>query len=607
MDHIGQITNPQGMAIVWNYKDRITSAGAFAPNDVEQVIISTASLKSISTKKYKNKPDGTFELRLAPTFNWVARLTPGSWCAILMTKDETFLPTSPNLVPPATRETLKMFGRIHSVRSVVTVDNNGTRKTEYVVSGQDWGSIFNTHLYIDPIARNNNLDTAAAVGHAARLYLEQLVLSWRDSKTDKLPTPTDVVKGIIALWGNPIPDIESAFGGGATSPNILITSQAQFTLPAPILTYLKQPLNPENPKVLPKFAHLINVEDGVLTGKDKYETVDDEAFGFPNPNSFYGMNTFWQLLTANSNPAISELVTDFRWSGEGLASTPSFTLYRRIKPFITQPIPKLALDYAPISAKELNPNPFAADKDVGKLISKFQDIRHVDIALEDVINIHAGTNWRDNINFVEIRPQPQLNQTNHELKVKLSAQTTDLKAIERDGFKPLIQKVDYIPYDSSDPAPLAATKWKYLMREWYFNTHNMLNGACTIIGQNEYIGVGDNIRIPIRVLGDSFINSGQLASLGSLLTGGPSVFLLAHVESVSNSFSVSEEGARSFKTTIEFSRGIVVSDNGLPLAFNSNGALDQDASLLPSSQEKLGNVFGTSTENDPDKDKLKGT
>ena len=118
----GQITNPHGAVGIWNYKDRITSAGAQEPNVIEQVIISSASLKSISTRKMKNQPAGSFELRLAPTFNWVARITPGSWCVILMSRDKSLVSSSTKSIPPCTRDSVKMFGRIHSVRAAVSVD-----------------------------------------------------------------------------------------------------------------------------------------------------------------------------------------------------------------------------------------------------------------------------------------------------------------------------------------------------------------------------------------------------------------------------------------------------------------------------------------------------
>jgi hypothetical protein len=596
VDHVGKITNPQGMVLIWNYRDRITTDGAKDPNDVEQVIINSASLKSISTSKSKSRPEGSFEIRLAPTFNWVARITPGSWCTILMTKDEFFLPQNNNaLVPLNTPNTVKMIGRIHSVRSVVGVDQNtGTRITEYIVSGEDWGSVFNTNLYIDPVAAQSiDPQNKSPIGHAAFLLFGSTLKSMTE-KGDK-PTSTGVIEAIIRLWGDPLPEISKAIS--TLSPKLALTSNSHFQLPKEMMVYLNQ--NTVNNKVLPNFAHLITLKHGTLKGKDKYPEEDEqESFGMPEATSFVGVNSFWQLLTSNCNPTINELVAELRWNEFAGLAAPEFTLYKRIKPFIT---------------RDTNGVEGFKEPAVKKNISKFQNLQSTDIPLEDVMSINAGTNWRDKINFVEVYPKiPDLPNGKGSGDpgglVKSEAQTFDDKAMQRDGFIPLQQRPYYAVYEGGKPQYLQVTTWKHLLREWYFNTHTMLNGSMTIIGQNKYIAVGSNVRIPIRALGDNFFNAGQLSGGGSLLGGNePKVFLLAHVENINHSFTVDEQGARQFKSTIQFSRGIVVDDSGKVLAEDSSGTLDQDAgSLSPEAKEKNANVFGTSTVNDPDIEKLNG-
>src|SRR5687768_9762967 len=134
-DHKFKITNPHAMVILWNYNDRIDSDGANDPHKIERIILTTASLRSISTNKNKGQPAGQFELRLAPTFNWVSRITPGSWCSILMSQDDSFANISAHDVGFASPETFKMLGRIDSVRMVVNVDQQtGARMTEFVVT-----------------------------------------------------------------------------------------------------------------------------------------------------------------------------------------------------------------------------------------------------------------------------------------------------------------------------------------------------------------------------------------------------------------------------------------------------------------------------------------
>jgi len=587
-DHKFKTTNPQGMVVVWNYKDRITSDGAKDPNEIEQIILNTASLVSIDTQKTKSQPQGSFEFELAPTFNWVGRITPGSWCAILMSQDEFIPPTSNKFPGFANKNTLKMLGRIHSTRVVSDVDQiTGARSTRYVVTGEDWGSVFNTTLYIDPIARNNTYDKFTAAGHAARLLFDKQILEWLDNKNAQLPTSSQVIDAIKKLWGAPLSDLQSSLdaidnlnnGSNPLEPQLHLTSGSQFLLPREVAQFLKiKSLSSVN------LASTIKLVDGVLKADDNYSGDTKEAFGFPNPMSFYGNNSFWQLMVDNSNPILNEMLTDIRWDGDN----PVLALYKRVKPFAYR-------------------DTFIGSEESGvkENISMFKNIRKVDIELEDILSINAGTNWNDKVNFIEVKPQPQLNQVNFDAQVKADSQSVDLKAYERDGFKPMIQKADYMPYNGSEPAPLKAVKWKHLLREWHFNTHNLLNGAVSFMGQNDYIQVGDNIKLPAKVLGSGAFNSGQ-AELSI-----DDTYLLAHVESVQHNFTVTDIGARSFTSSVQFVRGVIVDSNNNVIAdidsgSTGNQALDQDATEVNGVPEKNNNVLGTSSDGDPDIDKLKG-
>ena len=594
--------NPHAYVLIWNYKDRIIADGATEPHEIEQVIINSASLLSISTSKTKSSPAGTFEISLAPTFNWIARITPGSWCVINMSQSKIVENISGSNLGNANPKEFKMLGRIDSVRVVVSVDSQtGARLTNYVVTGQDWASVFNTRIYIDPVARNNNLDRLSAVGHAARILFDEALLDWIGKKDVALPSPSNVIEAIIELWGNPIKDISAAVDDIRTNLNesnnrkiqtdLTITSQSQFKIPSELSRYMGFKSKGGDAAVC--ISSILTRYEGVLDGKDQYSGDTREAHGFPDPASFYGINSFWQLLVDNCNAALNELVADVRWEGD----KPALALYKRIKPFANRK--------TFIGTRSEDP----PTTHVTKNLSLFKNIRQIIIDKNDVLTINAGTNWRDKVNFIEIQPQQNLLRVNLETQVKLDAQTVDLLAFERDGFKPLLQRVNYMPYDGGTPAPLAATEWKYLLREWYFNTHNMLDGSMSIIGQDRYIQVGDNIKVDAGILGTGPFNIGQDNQRQS--------FLLAHVESISNQFGVDPNtGARTFITTIAFVRGIIVdsNDNALSVAQggfgnfgeSAGGTLDKDASSLATPREKNTNVLGTSTENDHDTDKLRG-
>lgn len=596
MSHKVKITNPHAAVIIWNYADRINASGGKNVDAIDEIVITSASLMSIGTSKRKSTPAGTFEFRLAPTFNWTARITPGSWCVILMSQNKPVPQINAQNLGTADQDLVKMLGRIDSVRLAVEVNQEtGARMSQYIVTGQDWCSVFDTKLYIDPIVRNNNFDKLSAIGHAARLGFDNFITEWVDGTDVPLPTSSQTISAMIDLWGAPLldvaPSLAGALGGGVNpiqlDSNIIFSSEAQFKLPVQVARYLGLGgLGGLPASTSVNFSKIIARYDGVLTKYDTYGGDNAESNGFPDPASMYKVNSFWQILTDNCNPLVNELITDMRWEN----GKPKLALYKRVKPFLNR----------------TNFNG-SDEPQVQKNLSKFSDVRRIKIDTEDVVSINAGTNWRDKFNFIEIRPQPQLNQTNFDTDVKLDSQEVDRKAYERDGFKPLMQTAYYMPFNGGEPAPLEALQWKYLMREWFFNTHLMLNGSVTIIGQNQYIQIGDNIQLDAGLLGPVSYNS---------LQEGKVAYLTAHVEVVNHTFSVTPDGGRSFSTTIQFVRGVITNDNGKILGGGSSifgggddpldSALDRNSSSLTAGQEKNRRVLGSSTITDPDISKLKG-
>lgn len=128
-----------------------------------------------------------------------------------------------------------------------------------------------------------------------------------------------------------------------------------------------------------------------------------------------------------------------------------------------------------------------------------------------------------------------------------------------------------------------------ILGEWFFNIHKMLSGQVTIYGQDGYIEVGNNICWDVRVFdnsenlsnyknrskassrfGNFGINidtSGEttgasiLHGVKSFLMGPDPYYFMAHIENVAHSYTVSPAGTRSFRTTVSFSRGIIVDSN----------------------------------------------
>jgi hypothetical protein len=222
----------------------------------------------------------------------------------------------------------------------------------------------------------------------------------------------------------------------------------------------------------------------------------------------------------------------------------------------------------------------------------------------DVISINAGTNWRDKFNFIEIKPQFQ------DFVVvanwyKQKSQVFDQDAFQREGFRPIIFDTKQFPSDAQGGLPKNVNvnwdklqEWALMMREWYFGTHRMLNGTIVIHGSTEYIGVGNNIKFDAGLLNPTPNINKKTKELGK------NQFILAHIENVSHSFTVNPDGARSYRTTISFVRGIIVDENNKEVG---EGLLDQSATALTQSDDKnTVNVNSTSGSQDPDIEKVRG-
>jgi hypothetical protein len=615
-----KLVTPHAAVLIWNYIDRDDSSGA-ANNThaVEQVIVGTSSIISISTSKAKSAPAGQFEVRLAPRFNWVTRITPGSWCCILMSQDK--LPTMSNKsVGNASEASFKMLGRIDSVRGVVDVDQvTGARRTSFIISGRDWGSVFESLLYIDPIMANNQFK-ANPISQAYSILGLNMYQSF--SETKALPSSADLVSNMVKLWGGGATgtaalDAKNKFGDKPIMSKPFITTNTQFRLPKEVAVYMSKGAGlslggvslgdassgpPVPGETAYNFADLITLYHGKLkksdTGKDDpYEKLT-ESFGIPNPHNFFGQHTFWQLLTELSNTALNELVTDIRWEN----GAPKFALYHRIRPFVNNP---LFLEKIQTTSFFTEPDSTQAKSIVDNNMSLFKNVKKVSIDIEDVLNINFGTNWRDKINFIEVTPTSNLLPESQAIDAKQHGQTYDPKGYERDGFKPLMVQSSFLPYaDGATPIIKDLTYWKFLIREWHFNTHMLLNGAITMVGQNKYIQVGDNIIIPSKILGSAPLNQGQTTPIPV------ETFLLAHVENISHNFSVNQEtGARSFMTTVQFVRGVITDKTGIPVnllnpLIAEGNAIDKDASIISPQEERNKNIFGTSVDSDPDTQKL---
>lgn len=579
------VNQPHACVKIWNFNDRIAAGTpnqnfSGTDNEITQInetILNTVSCISIRTSKSKSQPAGSFEVVLAPTFDWLSRVTAGSWCVIMMSLN----PISQTQLDNADPNYVRMIGKIESVRTDVIVDDEGARHTRYIVTGTDWGHIFNNVIYIDNLIAGPN--DPQSLGNTAAVNLQrQLFANGNEPISFKV---ADNLASLLGLFGS-----STSLAATGKEINRLTEAMYDFIVPTEMIRFFGFIDADGNvDKKTTKLSDVIGIQTGKLTGYDTYAESND-AYGFIDPFSVQGTNSFWQLLLDNNNPALNELYNEIDWTMDNTGKTvgPALTIFSRIKPFSFNP------NAAPLSLR-----------------SPFTNVKLHRINNLLVTNITASTNWRDKYNFVEIRPQFS------DFKILGSwfyqkTQGFDQKAFNREGFRPMIVGTKQFPVDptttQSEPAFDAdiLANWITLLKEWYFDTHRLLNGTLTIKNQSEYIGVGNNILFDAGLISPT-ANLSNSSAIN--VTKGNTNFILAHVENVENQFTVDDEGTRSYTTVVEFVRGIVVNDNGpnTPPTVVGNGSLDQFASSQVTSAYKNKNVLAFSDQADPDPQKAKGT
>ncbi len=545
------IKTPHAAVIVWNYKHRLGGDNGTSDinedevNDVDEVIISSLSISGITTSKTKEGSVGSFQINLAPTRNWTSALTSGSWLAIMMSQSPI---TEADVRKKANLKKIKFLGRIESVRVAVTPNQQtGARQTSYVLHGCDWCSFFQNQIYLDAFLSTgdqNNFGAATTLAITSEFY---------NVAGERSLYSTDAqLSGLLAVFGKPI---TGKFGEGVSEKvNRILEVKYSFSMPEKLRTFFgfkKQGILATDNKIV----NMVELFTGKLVAEDKYEATS-EAIGLLNYAHLRGAYSMWQILQDHSNKTLNEMLADLRWTEEG----PTLALYNRIKPF---------------TISSTAPADFSSSYSLIK--------KHL-IPLEDIITIEAGTNWRDRCNAVEIRyDAAALGVSKYENGIVQVNQASDPNSFNRDGLHMRLEESRHFPKDAfeTDKANLFGSlkQWTAILKEWYFNTHRQLNGTIAFAGQDNYIQIGDNLLIPIQILGISKKVNKQALEARK--------YLLLHVETIRQTFGITESGARTYTTLVDFVRGVVVDDTG---KVSSDSFLDESVSTLSLKDEQPSNV-----------------
>lgn len=509
----GKISNTEKMKL-------FPEAGISAQKDIIQ----------IRTTKPKGGA-GSWSCMLGSRVNWKGILHSGCWCMIYMSD-----------IPLNGKETsemgsgLKMLGIVKSVRRVEALDPaTGTRTVRFMVSGTDFHSVFETPIYL-----NVNLNDVAKSGSDVSIANALLVL---DKGFGNVLTPDKMVKTLVdSLLGKP------AFNAGKSGSRVnklaFVGRGGQpYLIPKEVA---KRVLGYTNSGSAGDF----------FTGMVTF-FLQNNLVGTTSLQSDIGrLVSTWSLIQTFCHRILNETYTDLlpvnvpSDTGTSTRLTPSIVL--RAIPFSTDK----SLDNSVIAmkdAKELvvltrqgavaDPGVKIGDVTAGTG-AHFYISRSIPEA--DILEFSSGKTDTERFNLFYVPPNLSLlnDQQRNEASflrniINLAGgkfeNIGDTTSIARYGLRPYIAYSDYFVADSNK----VIGKTNKIVQDLWATAHMFENGQVTVPGRRTHIPVGTNIEFTERKW-------------------------IAHVEQVDNSYDVSPNGNKTFRTMIAFVR-LQTKEDGKPV------------------------------------------
>jgi hypothetical protein len=143
---------------------------------------------SLVLKRGNSGDDGT-PVSSSP-IDYLKLINPGDWISIFMRKDDDIKFTND------ADSGLKMIGIVENIRLVEIDDpNSGRPRLEYVVSGRDFGKVFENEIHYNPVIANNTpLQKVLGVS-----LFQQSAEQFNDKKKEAL-NPDEIIKGMINFY-----------------------------------------------------------------------------------------------------------------------------------------------------------------------------------------------------------------------------------------------------------------------------------------------------------------------------------------------------------------------------------------------------------------------
>lgn len=478
---------------------------------------------SVSTNESKGSLNSGAEITLlSGDLNYQAAISTGDYFIINIVRDEykilDLYERAKNDKPiNGYNDGFKGLFKVQSVHESLMINNDGTKRIVYKVTGYAF-SEFNNTIYFNPFLVQEYMKTPL-------FFLTAISDKWNLKIKDG--EYNSVQNVILALYDAFMGKSIRKLAGGPLKEGLEKTPNRPYEVPAQIMSLMGRGRSGGN----------ICDINNVIIGKQNYTSTSNtiEAANLrPNINSqkgnifvtpsfieghsyakpeYFNQIKIWDILNQYLNNSLNEMYTAFKPDMSSDSNSIYPTLVVREKPFTT--------------------NRFS--KSVKRKTTPFLSLPRWILDYANITSYQTGKDDAARFNFVQVFGRNQTNSPNASIAMQTRAgnYVIEKEDIRRSGLRPFIITIPFDYFRIQSDAVSDTPYWSRLIADWVIGGHLKMSGSIQSFGIEKPISVGDNLQV------------------------GSTVF---HIESINHSASIDSSGVKTFRTNISVSNGVLDDD-----------------------------------------------
>lgn len=446
-----------------------------------------------SVSKAKSASSGTFTITLKRgkvvingqpqprDINYLDVIHPGDWVMIYLKKSGSI-----NIESTNANSGLKSIGIVENVRYVEIDDaETGKPRLEYIVTGRDFGKVFESDVFFNPLINQN---TARAVLGVNFLYDENFSVKGRErpitaNAADPF-SPDRIVRKLVSFYLGSGRDNDGTQNLSETS----VTNQPWYIPSQFARRFFPNGIEKRHPTI----SDIINLDK---IGLQKYingalNSVSQLPGQLQALKALPSSGTVWSILQFFQNSAVNELYTELIPDNNN-----------NLKP-------TLVLRQYPFSNKTNHEtNAFTADEsfDNNNFLDPVRDIvprekktflvdlPRFEIVSSDIKEKNIGKSDFERINHILVVPRGDTKNFNSNFIAYVNT-----PSVQRHGVQSLQRQSIFVNDSTQNRIGDFRQVCRYytsLMTDWFFLNHLLYNGSIVIDGVNQHVQIGTNLYI----------------------------------------------------------------------------------------------------------------